>query len=148
MNRIACLTAMLLAAIPAANAAPSLRHTLQQFGLLGHWAADCSKPVSSDNIHGEYRMQPDGTAHLQYDFSPGTAPQIRTISSARVLDAHHIQIRLHDEDDNTEMTEILVKRKTRLQVFSATQSDGKVIVNGGIATFDNKPVVWLSRCRK
>jgi hypothetical protein len=68
--RIFLIAASIVATANAANA-QSVANTLADFGLIGTWASDCSKPASSSNYLTVYAIKPSGGVSRTYFDAPG-----------------------------------------------------------------------------
>src|SRR5690349_21391669 len=56
--------------MPTLASAQSPSAVLREFGLLGTWATDCSRPSNSDNFYTVYVGMPDGRVRRTYYNTP------------------------------------------------------------------------------
>ena len=65
------LVLALVLGTPVTASAEIVRQVLQQFGLLGTWANDCSRPPADNNFHTVFAPLPNGTVQRTYYNAPG-----------------------------------------------------------------------------
>ena len=143
--RVAVL-AVLVALAPHLAAAQSLQKTMSDFGLLGVWAPDCSKPTAVDNQRATYKATSANSASLVYVAGEKYNDNAYTISGARFLDAATIELNEEFLTDHSQMVVTVVKANGRIRTFASREVNGSVLIRDGVVTSTGRPTNWLSRC--
>ena len=73
----------------AANA-ETVQEVLQEFGMLGTWATDCSRPAAPDNILTIYAPLPNGNVQRTYYRAPGEISSQYELTRAVRISAEQI----------------------------------------------------------
>jgi hypothetical protein len=121
------LLAVLVAVLTAASAAASA-DALRQFGMLGHFAVDCSRPPSISNPHQTFAVDAGGavTRTLQMGVKgDGTFP----VWNIAILDPDHLQYEERSHDIGLKIT--VVKIGKRFRSWLSTTTDGRVLIRDG-----------------
>jgi len=132
--RIVLAVALSVLPIGAANA-QSVADTLAQFGLIGSWAADCSKPASSDNYLMVYAATSAGEVSRTYYDKPGHIyNKYKIVSATRQGPGTLTYEQVWDFDGSPaniaadRMTVVLKMSDGKFQVVSSQGSDGSYFV--------------------
>jgi hypothetical protein len=145
----------LAAALPLIGlaAAPALAQTpgnmLAELGVLGRWAADCSRPPGGNNPHTVYERGPDGVRAQYRVIFDGGSSTTRSVDNVRVLGPDTIAMRfttLTGASAGLAFDITMLKEPTRYKVIGSVGSDGKVYIKDGIVTGTGAPNPWQNRC--
>ena len=144
MRRGLALAAALALCAGAANA-QSAESVLADFGLLGTWAADCTKPPGKDNIHSRYEAK-DGQVVNVHDAGPAFAEDVYTVRSAKSAGVDMLAITSVSRAGKE--TEITMRRTgAMMQVWRVRGADGFQPVTDGKYIVNDAPIRALTRCR-
>jgi hypothetical protein len=147
--RSALLTVVLALALPAiAHAQSSARDVMGNFGLLGTWATDCSRPSGEDNFYTVYAGQPDGYVRRTYYNTPDrqTAYNEYIITRAIRLPADQISYRQEGVVEHDKIDVILLKDGNRYKIWSSVRDDGIVLVENGKFPKNGAESPWQAKC--
>jgi hypothetical protein len=135
------LIAVLLAALPFSAQAQSIRQTFQEFGLIGVWAADCTRSPSEGNAHAIYALsRPDGVM-LTYDNGPKYNASVYSILSAQRTGPNRLA-------DRQRVTVTMVKMADGISLWSSVLPDGTVLVRDGMRTSSGAANPRRARCER
>jgi len=106
--------------IPTVASAESVAATLTQWGLMGTYAKDCSKPASPSNMYSSFVGRADGSAFQSRDFGVGNSS---------------------NDSIELEAATIELGGAIVLRTASSNKAQGSTQIMGpaGRATFSNKP---------
>jgi len=144
------LFAIVLAGSRAANA-ETVGQVLKNFGLLGTWANDCSKPASSNNYHTIYEATSNGDVRRTYYNEPNKNKIYSQFVIKRVSRVAADQILYEQEGQDDLQYVVLKKIANRYRIFSNHSRAGKVFVQEGKyvkdspATHGNE-TPWQTKC--
>jgi hypothetical protein len=139
--RKAILIAVLLAALPFSAQAQSIRQTFQEFGLIGVWAADCTRSPGEANAHAIYALsRPDGVM-LTYDNGPKYNASVYSILSAQRTGPNRLA-------DRQRVTVTMVKMADGISLWSSVLPDGTVLVRDGMRTSSGAANPRRARCER
>lgn len=124
------LTALGLLTNTRVSIAQPAEHVMEDFGLLGSWALDCSKPEARDNVYTVFRRETGGVRRT-YHIAPNTVSGDALIKTARRLSEHQIEYDLVTAN-NERLTVTLMKAGNRIQVWASRNADGKKLVTDGV----------------
>ena len=148
MRRILLLgLAAVLGTTVAANAA-TVREVLQQFGMLGTWATDCSRPPAADNILTVYAPLPNGNVQRTYYSAPGKISNQYELQRADRISEDQISYEQQGPKDRIDV--ILEKKGNRYHVLSSQDQNGKFFVQDGKFTANTpspgQDSTWQTKC--
>ncbi len=148
LRTVLVLFALVPAASGAANA-QTVAQALKDFGLLGSWANDCSKPPSSNNYHTLYEPLSNGDARRTYYNAPNKIFSQFVIK--RVSRVAADQVLYEQEGQNDLQFVVLRKTGNRYRVFSNHSRAGKVYVQEGKYVKDSPAphgdeTPWQTKC--
>ena len=147
MKKVLIVSGVLAAMISSMPAhAENLRAALQNFGLIGHWASDCSAPIADDNTYAEYAMISENEAELRYDFGPKYRKRTYAIRYATRIPGDQIRMVVTDRADSQNSQMIIRRVNGRIQTWSNEQSDGTVYIANGIKVLNGQEADWEVRC--
>ena len=134
-----------LALVAGAVNAQTAESVLADFGLLGTWAADCSKPPAKDNIHSRYEAK-DGKVVNVHDAGPAFIEDVYTVRGAKPAGTDLLAIRTVNKAGKE--TEITLRRTgAMMQVWRVVGADGFAPVIDGKYIVNDAPIQALSRCK-
>src|SRR5215471_641670 len=127
--RISLLAIAVVLSVPALASAQSPSAVLREFGLLGTWATDCSRPSDSDNFYTTYAGMSDGRVRRTYYNTPDrkTPYNVYIITRAIRLPSDMLSYQQEGDVNQDKIDVMLVK-------------DGKFPGSG-----DDSP--WQAKCR-
>jgi hypothetical protein len=134
--------------LPAFSSAQSGANAVEEFGLLGTWAGDCSQSPSPANARATYSTTSSGGLQLKYESGGDYADSTYNISDAKQvapdkLSMHQVLI----GNDQVTLDIVLLKDSGRIRIWSSTFPDGTALVEEGILTsFTGRETRWMSRC--
>ena len=130
--------------MPATAHAQSAAQALRNFGLLGTWATDCSRPAAANNFYTVYSASGGQVQRIYYN-APGKIYNQYTITEANILASNELRYVQHGQAGAIEVT--LRKADNRILVWTSRVIGGKTFVQDGKYTDDGAGVVWQARCR-
>jgi hypothetical protein len=147
------LIALLVLAVPLAPAAAARAQTpanmLAELGMLGTWAADCSRPPGGNNPHTIFERSAGGSSaqyRVLFDANNSTT---RSIDNVRVHDTDTIAMRfttLTGASTGLAFDITMLKEPNRYKVIGSIGSDGKVYIKDGIVTGSGAANPWQNKC--
>ena len=145
----AAFTALACLAPAAAPHAQSPGNTLAELGILGRWAADCSRPPGGNNPHVVFERSTSGSgAQYRVIFAPNNATA-RSVDNVRVLGEGTIAMRfttLTGESTGLAFDITMLKEPARYKVIGSVGSDGKVYIKDGIVVASGAANPWQNKC--
>ena len=144
-NRFWCALVLLL---PSLAQAQSAAGAIQDFGLLGTWAGECSQSPSPANNHATYAGTASGGAQLRYQSGEGYEESIYDIIEAKLIAPDRLSMRQVLAGNNQVTLDIvLLKEKDRIRIWSSVFPDGTALVEDGIlSAFTGRETRWMARC--
>ena len=147
------VTALLVFAAPLALAAAALAQTpanmLAEMGMLGRWAADCTRPAGGNNPHTIFERSTAGSgAQYRVIFDRNTSTT-RSVDNVRVLGTDTIAMRfttLTGESTGLAFDITMLKEPSRYKVIGSIGSDGKVYIKDGIVVSSGTANPWQNKC--
>ena len=139
--------AAVLGTTVAANA-ETVREVLQQFGMLGTWATDCSRQPAPDNILTIYAPLPNGNVQRTYYSAPGKISNQYELN--RVVRISEEQISYQQQGPSDRVDVVLEKKGNRYHVLSSQDQNGKIFVQEGKFTANTaspgQDSTWQTKC--
>jgi hypothetical protein len=130
--------------------AQSPANMMAELGMLGTWAADCSRPPGGNNPHVIFERGPDGVrAQYRVVFDKGNSTT-RSVDNVRVLGPDTIAMRfttLTGASTGLAFDITMLKEPARYKVIGSVGSDGKVYIKDGIVVASGAPNPWQNKCR-
>jgi hypothetical protein len=142
------LSALVLTASGAANA-QTVQQALKEFGLLGTWATDCSKPPASNNFLTIYAAMPNGDVKRTYYNAPNKVYSESVLKRVSRVATDQI---LYEQEVESDLQFVVLKRVgNRYRVFSNHSRAGKVFVQEGKFVKDSpgthgNDTPWQTKC--
>jgi len=145
------VTALLVFAAPLALAAAALAQTpanmLAEMGMLGRWAADCTRPAGGNNPHTIFERSTAGSgAQYRVIFDRNTSTT-RSVDNVRGTDTIAMRFTtLTGESTGLAFDITMLKEPARYKVIGSIGSDGKVYIKDGIIVSSGAANPWQNRC--
>jgi hypothetical protein len=136
----------------ASPAAASDADELKKSGLTGHWAFDCAKPPSDDNIHQTWSALEDGRVKLTVDRDEkDTRPD--PLLGFETVSEQYVSYYVTSDDEKHEIMLKLEKDRYRVwysgnRGLAAGYAEEKAYVKNGKSTGNGKDMPWYTRCEK
>jgi hypothetical protein len=153
MNCKAFLAATLVLAGPNAASAQSVTDAVSQFGLIGTWAADCSRPASDQNFLTIYAVKGSVVARTYYDKPGHVYNNYKIVSAARVLPGLLSYVQIWDFEGKPavaggDRTNVLLNMQGgKFQIVSSQGSDGSYFVADRRFPSSGAESPWQLRCK-
>jgi PDZ domain/Tetratricopeptide repeat len=129
--------------IATAPVPATVKGLFEKYGLIGAFAADCSQPVSAQNVYIVYRA--NGDYVQRDDMSGGTASDASVIDAA--AEAAPNQLGLSMANARGRVNLVLRIEAGRWRLLESTRDDGAKLVSGGRATQGaREQSPWLNKC--
>jgi hypothetical protein len=135
---------------PAASA-ETVRQVLQQFGLLGTWSSDCSRPPANNNFHTTFVSLPNGKVQRTYYSAPGKIYNQYVLERVNRISADQLFYRQKGAAGYVDV--VLKKDGNRYHVLSSQNENGKIYVqdgkftaNAGDGSSAGKESPWETKC--
>jgi hypothetical protein len=109
--------------------AQTVQQVLRDFGLLGTWQTDCSKPAASNNFRTIYEGLSNGDVRRTYYDAPGKIYSQYVLKRVSRVSAN--QILYEQEGQNDLQFVVLTKIGNRYRVFFQSQSGRQGLCAGG-----------------
>jgi hypothetical protein len=133
---------------PALAHAQSAAAAMQDFGLLGTWAGECSQSPSPTNNHATYLVTSAGTLQLKYESGAEFEDSIYDI-----LDAQRVapdKLSLHQvlkSNDRVILDIVLLKENDKIRIWFSLFPDGTALVEDGVmSSMTGRETRWMTRC--
>lgn len=143
--------ALISAAVFLADAprAQTPANMLAELGMLGRWAADCSRPAGGNNPHLVFERSQDGAGAQYRVIFESNRATTRSVDNVRALSDNQVAMRFTTMTGDTtglafDIT--MEKEPTRWRVFASVGSDGKVYIKDGIVTATGARNPWQNKC--
>jgi hypothetical protein len=136
-------------ALPTIASAQSSRDVLRDFGLLGTWATDCSRPSGADNFYTVYAGMSNGNVRRTYYNTPDRATpyNVYIITRAIRLPADQLSYQQTGEANNDKIDVILLKDGNKYKIWSSVTEEGKALVQEGKFPGSGADSPWQAKCR-
>lgn len=139
----ALLLALLL--LPRAAAAQSLQQAVSDFGLLGSWARDCSKPASPQAPRVRYVATPDGGVMrelLEGEAPGGTGTPF--LAASRVA-PDQLEVDYLYQDRTIHL--VLEMRDGKHRGLNSWADGGAPLMEDGVVLANNRRAPWYEKCQ-
>jgi hypothetical protein len=147
------LVAASIAASGGAANAQSVANTIAEFGLVGTWASDCSKPASSSNYLTVYATKPSGEVSRTYYDAPGhVLNNYKIVSASRQAPDMLLYRQVWDNEGKPAIMAgdridvVLNMADNKIQIVSSQGSDGSYFVKDRKFPSDGSESPWQFRC--
>src|ERR1051325_4199037 len=131
--RISLLAIAFAILVPALASAQSPTAVLRDFGMLGTWATDCSRPSNSDNFYTIYASMSDGRVKRTYYNTPGRERPYNEyyITRAIRLPADQLSYQQEGSVNRDKIDVILLKDGNKYKICFLVSAEGNVLGQGG-----------------
>ena len=147
LSATALAAALMVSAADAQQPTSQASTVMQDFGLTGKWAVDCSQPPSGNNPHVSFTVR-EGQTRRTTDAGPSLRQGSVVIVDAKRLDRSTIVVREQSDSPGVPTVDITIIRddgRTR-SLASQRVDDGSFLVKDGIVIASGRETPWLSRC--
>lgn len=144
LRRLSLAAALLtLLLLPRAEGAQNLAQVVGDFGLLGSWAPDCSKPLSPQAPRILYAATPDGgvTRELVEGAEHGTGTPF--LAASRVA-PDQLEVDYLYQQRTVHL--VLEMRDGRHRGLTSWIDGGAPFMEDGVVLANNRRAPWLSKC--
>ncbi|MGO8920827.1 MAG: hypothetical protein ACLQJR_33450 [Stellaceae bacterium] len=131
--------------LPHAAGAQSVPQVLGEFGLLGSWSADCSKPASPEAPRVVYAVEADGsvTRELVEGAAHGTGTPF--VAATRVA-PDQVEVDYLYQDRTVHL--VLEMREGRHHGLTSWIDGGAPFMEDGVVLANNRRAPWLTKCKE
>jgi hypothetical protein len=145
--RTSFLCAALVVLFPVLAHSQSAGAAMQEFGLLGTWAGECSQDPSPTNNHATYLMTSSG-AQLKYQSGADYEDSVYDILEAKRVAPDKLSLRqVLMSNDRVTLDIVLLKEKDRIRIWSSLFPDGTALVEDGVMTsMTGRETRWMNHC--
>jgi hypothetical protein len=145
--RTPLLCAALVVLFPVLAHSQSAGAAMQEFGLLGTWAGECSQDPSPTNNHATYLMTSAG-AQLKYQSGADYEDSVYDILEAKRVAPDKLSLRqVLMSNDRVTLDIVLLKEKDRIRIWSSLFPDGTALVEDGVMTsMTGRETRWMNHC--
>lgn len=135
--------------LPTFAHAQSATDAVQNFGLLGTWAAECSQSPSPRNEHAVFSLTTFGTVQVRNDFGRDYDEMVYHVVNARRIAAERLALRqVLATDMHVVLDVVMLKVEDKVRVWSSRGADGTALVrDGAIAAGGGAQTRWTMRCQ-
>ena len=134
----------------AAVRAQTPGNMLAELGVLGRWAADCTKPPSGPNPHLVFERTATGPgAQYTVIFAPNSSTT-RSVDNVRIVKPGVVAMRFTTttgESTGLAFDITMLLEPARYRVVGSTGSDGKVYIKDGIVVATGAANPWQNKCQ-
>ena len=143
---ITCAAFVLL--FPALAHSQSATAAMQEFGLLGTWAGECSQGPSPTNNHATYLVTPAGGPQLKYQSGADFEDSVYDILDAKRLGPDKLSLRqVLMSNDKVTLDIVLLKENDKIRIWSSLFPDGTALVEDGVmSSMTGRETRWMTRC--
>jgi hypothetical protein len=129
----------------AQAAAASDADVARQFGLLGEWAVDCSKPAGPDDPHQSFTLAADGTITRMLDMT-AAFNGASTLRDLKLLDADKMVSTWVRASDGATTTVTVQNSGNRSHGWESLNAAGTAIIHNGAFVSSGLPTPWFEKC--
>jgi hypothetical protein len=146
--RTTLLCAALLALLPVVAQAQSATAAMQDFGLLGTWAGECSQGASPNNNHATYLVTAAGGLQLKYQSGADFEESVYDILDAKRVAPDKLSLRqVLMSNERVTLDIVLLKEDDKIRIWSSLFPDGTALVEDGVMTsMTGRETRWMTRC--
>ena len=148
--RVSLLAAAFAIVMPALASAQSARDVLREFGMLGTWATDCSRPSGEDNFYTIYAGMTDGRVRRTYYNTPDRLKPYNEyiVTRAIRLPADQLSYRQEGAVDHDKIDVVLLKDGNKYKIWSSVTEEGKALVKDGKFPGSGSESPWQTKCNE
>jgi hypothetical protein len=146
--RTPMLCAALVLMCPVLAHAQSAAAAMQDFGLLGTWAGECSQDAGPTNNHATYLVTSSGGLQLKYQSGADYEDSVYDILDAKRIAPDKLSLRqVLMSNDRVALDIVLLKDNDKIRIWSSLFPDGTALVEDGVMTsMTGRETRWMTRC--
>lgn len=146
--RVSLLGLAFAIALPALACADSPTQVLGDFGLLGTWATDCSRPSGSDNFYTIYAGSAEGNVRRTYYNTADrkTPYNVYIVTRAIRLPSDMLSYQQEGDTNHDKIDVILLKDGNKYKIWSSVTAEGKALVKDGKFPGSGSDSPWQAKC--
>jgi hypothetical protein len=146
--RTTFLCAALVVLFPVVAHSQSAATAMEEFGLLGTWAGECSQGPSPTNNHATYLVTSSGGLELKYQSGADYEDSVYNILDAKRLGSDKLSLRqVLTSNDRVTLDIVLLKDNDKVRIWSSLFPDGTALVEEGVMTsMTGRETRWMTRC--
>jgi hypothetical protein len=146
--RTTLLCAALLVLCPALAQAQSATAAMQEFGLLGTWAGECSQGPGPANNHATYLVTSAGGLQLKYQSGADFEDSVYDILDVKRVAPDKLSVRqVLMGNERVTLDIVLLKDNDKIRIWSSLFPDGTALVEDGVMTsMTGRETRWMTRC--
>jgi hypothetical protein len=135
-------------ALTSAADTPSPTTAVRDFGLLGTWAVECSRPASPSNEHSLFSVTDAGGIWVFNDFGPDYDGMVYRVVDASLVEADKVSLRqILASDESIVLDIVMLKANDRIRIWSSRTAKGDMLVkDGSLSTTGDQQTRWAARC--
>jgi len=148
MVRLGIMAGIAVAAISAAAFAETDANLARQWGLLGTWSTDCSKPPTESDPYLVYQVAGAKIVHRR-DY-PKNFSDTNQIKSVELVDGGGIKLEIYFADLNPPQTRVyeLYRDGDKMHTkYNYRVSDGSYSIKDFVIVANGQPAVWIYKCQ-
>jgi hypothetical protein len=134
--------------LPAASSSASatVQDAVNQFGLIGVWADDCTQPLSNDNPYETFAATADGAVTDSINMGPGYVVNQYRFDTGQLIGSDQLGLNGVAVNDGSGLNSVLQKDANgRMRVLQATDGTGtQLVVNGAFPAGGASS--WETKC--
>ena len=145
----AAIALVALCAPPAVAQAPSPGNMLAELGILGRWAADCTRPPGGTNPHLVFERAPTGDGAKYTVIFAANNSTTRSVDNVRVLKPGTVAMHfttVTGQSTGLAFDITMLLEPGRYRVVASAGSDGKVYIKDGIVVATGAANPWQNKC--
>jgi hypothetical protein len=148
MVRIWLLATALALGLPSLANAQSARDVMRDFGMLGTWASDCSKPSDASNFYTVYAGLPDGKVRRTYYNTPDRKTPYNEYILRRAirLPADMMSYVQEGTVDHDRIDVVLLKDGSKYKIWSSVRDNDEALVRDGKFPGSGDDSPWQTKC--
>jgi len=146
--RTPILGTALVLLFPVLAHAQSAAAAMQDFGLLGTWAGECSQGPDPTNNHATYLVTSSGGLQLKYQSGADYEDSVYDILDAKRIAPDKLSLRqVLMSNDRVALDIVLLKENDKIRIWSSLFPDGTALVEDGVMTsMTGRETRWMARC--
>lgn len=146
--RTTILGAALVLLFPAFAHSQSATAAMEEFGLLGTWAGECSQDAGPTNNHATYLVTSAGAVQLKYKSGADYEDSVYDILDAKRVAPDKLSLRqVLTSNDRVTLDIVLLKDNDKIRIWSSLFPDGTALVEDGVMTSaTGRETRWMTRC--
>ena len=130
----------------SSSASATVQDAVNQFGLIGVWADDCTQPLSNDNPYETFAATADGAVTDNINMGPGYVVNQYRFDTGQLNGSDQLALNGVAVNDGSGLNSVLQKDANgRMRVLQATDGTGaQLVVNGAFPAGGASS--WETKC--